>query len=369
MRLRLIFLILTFQSLLATAQMDLPGDGGNIRAGISEEVGITSISIRYSRPGVKGREGKIWGDLVPYGFGSFNLSTGTRTSPWRVGANEATVITFEHDVKVEGRDLKAGAYALFMAVEPDSVLVIFSTQTEAWGSFFYREEDDVLRVRVRPVVLEQSMERLKFEFIEHQEQYAVIAMQWENLSVPFKVEVDVQGIILNRLREQMTSVKSFINANLIHGARYCFEHNINLEEALQWAERAVTGRPYGQTSYDAYRTLATGYEKLKRLQQADSVMNQALSIVNINQHIAYGRTLITQDRSDRALAILLNAREKYGDVYAVNNGLSYAYSAQGDFARALDHARKALEQATSDQARATIKTNIEQLRSGKDINR
>jgi hypothetical protein len=103
------------------AQMDLPASGNNPRATISEEVGITSITIKYSRPDVNKREGKIWGDgnLVTYGFSTSNLVTGKNTQPWRAGANENTVITFEHDVKVEGQPLKAGTYSIHMAMGAD----------------------------------------------------------------------------------------------------------------------------------------------------------------------------------------------------------------------------------------------------------
>ena len=80
---------------------------------------------------------------------AFSFITNKMSSPWRAGANEATVISFEHDVKVEGRELKAGSYALFMAVGTDSVMLIFSKQTEAWGSFYYKPEDDMLRVTVK----------------------------------------------------------------------------------------------------------------------------------------------------------------------------------------------------------------------------
>ncbi len=361
-------IVITLTAIVVTAQMDIPPVGFNPRANISEEVGITSISIKYSRPGVKGREGKIWGGVVANGFGTFSFITNMPTSPWRAGANEATIISFEHDIKVEGKDLKAGSYALFMARGTDNVTLIFSKQAGAWGSFYYTEENDVLRVNVKPVVLDKAVEWLKYEFIEHKENHCVIALQWEKISVPFKVEVDVDNIVLARMRAELTGVKGFISANLLEASMYCFDKNINTAEAMDWARRAVTGQPFSQSGFDAYRNLATGYEKLNRLPQADSVMNEGLTIANINQYIGYGRTLITQKRSDRAIEVILGARAKFGDVYAVNNRLSYAYSAKADYAKAIEFAKKALAQATSPQAKATVTANIEKLKAGKDIN-
>src|SRR5689334_4884372 len=190
----------------AFAQMDLPPSGGNPRATLTEEVGITSITIKYSRPDVNKREGKIWGDgnVVTYGFTTSSFITNKNTSPWRAGANENTIITFEHDVKVEGRLLKAGTYGLFMAIWPDSVTIIFSNQSDAWGSFYYEDKNDELRVTVRPVMLDKSVEYLKYEFIEHKEKSCIIAMMWEKLMVPFHIDVDVDNIVVARLREQVT---------------------------------------------------------------------------------------------------------------------------------------------------------------------
>jgi hypothetical protein len=365
---QIIFSLVTiFSTLSLAAQMDVLPSGGNPRAKITEEVGITDITLTYGRPDVGGREGKIWGALVTWGFTSQNLVTNKSNMPWRAGANENTTISFEHDVKVEGKPVKAGTYGLHLAMWPDSAVLILSTQAGAWGSFYYDEKYDALRTTIKPVALDRSVEWLKYEFIEHKEKHCIVAMQWEKISVPFKIEVDVDNIVVARLREQVASQKGFNSTNMIQASSFCFNKNINLEEALGWAQRAVTGFQ-GQKSYPSLRNLATGYEKLNRLSQADSIMTEALPLSTVNQHIAYGRALITQKRADKALETMQAAKTKHGDVFAVNNGLSFAYAAKGDFKNAEASAEKAKGQAPNDAAKKTIEANIVKLKEGKDIN-
>ncbi len=367
-KLSLLFAI-SFIATATFAQMDLPPSGGNPRAMVSEEVGITSITIRYSRPDVNKREGKIFGDgnRVPYGFKDQNFATNKNESPWRAGANEATNITFEHDVKVEGKDIKAGTYALFMAMGADNVTLVFSNQAEAWGSFQYDPKDDVLRVDVKPVTLDKSVEWLKYEFIEHGEKHCVVAMQWERVSVPFKITVDVDNIVINTLRKEMMSRKGFVPALELQAAQYCLNKNINLEEALKWSRNAITGVA-GQKTFITLRNLATAYEKLNRIPEADSTMDEALLIATANQYTAYGRQLITQKRADKALEVFKASEKRYGDMYGVNNGLMSGYSAKGDFKNALKYAEKAKAQAPTEAAKKVVEDQIAKLKEGKDIN-
>lgn len=364
-----LMLLLAGTTGIAYAQLDLPPSGNNPRAMISEEVGITSITLKYSRPDVNKREGKIWGDgnVVSYGFSTQNFISNKNNSPWRAGANECTTISFEHDVKVEGQPLRAGTYGLFMAMGADNVTIVFSKQTDAWGSFYYKEEDDVLRVNVKPVALDKSVEYLKYEFIEQKEKYCVIAMQWEKLQVPFKVDVDVDNIVLARIREELNTRKGFTPALILQATQYCFNKNINLEEALQWSIRAIDGTG-GQKTYITLRNLATAYEKLNRVPQADSAMNEALLIATANQYTAYGRQLITQKRTDKAMEVFKASEKRYGDVWGVNNGLMSGYSAKGDFKNAIKHAEKAMAQAPNDAAKKQIEGFIAKLKEGKDIN-
>jgi tetratricopeptide (TPR) repeat protein len=361
------FLLFSFSALFA--QLDLPASGNNPRATISEEVGITSISIKYSRPDINKREGKIWGhgNLVPYGFSTQSFITNKNTSPWRAGANENTTITFEHDVKVEGQPIKAGTYSIHIALSADNAILIFNSQTEAWGSFYYDEKYDVLRVNVKPVALDKSVEYLKYEFIEHKEKSCIIALQWEKLSIPFKVDVDVDNIVLERLRNELSSRKGFTPALILTATQFCFTKNINLEEALVWSKRAIDGQG-GQKTYITLRNLATAYEKLNRIPDADSTMNEALLIATANQYTAYGKILITQKRADKAMDIFKANQKRYGDVFGVNNGLMSGYSAKADFKNAIKFAEKALAQAPNDVAKKQLEGFIIKLKEGKDIN-
>jgi tetratricopeptide (TPR) repeat protein len=367
-KLTLLFAIIVI-AFSAFAQLDLPASGNNPRAMVSEEVGITSITLKYARPDVNKREGKIYGqgNPVPFGFTAQNFKSGKADAPWRSGANEITTIQFEHDVKVEGKELKAGTYGLLIAMDAENPTIIFSKQTEAWGSFYYDKNDDVLRVNVKTVALEKSVEYLKYEFIEHKEKHCIIAMQWENKSVPFKIEVDVDNIVLSRLREELNTRKGFTPALILQATQFCFTKNINLEEALMWSKKAIDGQG-GQKTFITLRNLATAYEKVNKIPEADSTMNEALLIATANQYTAYGRQLITQKRADKALEVLKASQKRYGDIYGVNNGLMSGYSANADFKNAIKYATKAIPQAPNDAAKKQLEGFIVKLKEGKDIN-
>ncbi|MFN4284676.1 MAG: DUF2911 domain-containing protein [Lacibacter sp.] len=132
-------------------------------------VGTATITINYGAPSVKGRE--IWGKLVPYG------------QVWRTGANEATTFETTADVKIEGKPLPKGKYALFTIPGKDEWVIIFNKNANQWGAYNYKEADDVLRVKVRPGLAETFQEQLKF--VGHVD--GSVSILWEKLEVIFTV--------------------------------------------------------------------------------------------------------------------------------------------------------------------------------------
>lgn len=123
--------------------------GGNLHAWTGQQLGVVKIEIVYNRPGVKGREGQIYGTGVAhYGFVDLGHGT-TNAAPWRAGANENTTISFSHPVSIEGKPLPAGKYGFFIALGETESTLIFNKINNSWGSFYYDETQDALRVTVK----------------------------------------------------------------------------------------------------------------------------------------------------------------------------------------------------------------------------
>lgn len=131
---RLLLLLLALSSVTVYAQGITTPRVPSPAAKISQTIGISTVNVQYSRPSVKNRE--VWGNLVPYGWNVQGFGAGN-SAPWRAGANENTVIEFSHPVKVEGKEVPAGAYGLFFVINKDNTgEVILSKDSRSWGSFF-----------------------------------------------------------------------------------------------------------------------------------------------------------------------------------------------------------------------------------------
>ena len=218
--------------------------GGNKRAFVSEQVGIVKIEISYNRPGVKGREGKIWNTPVAhYGFRDLGHGT-TKAAPWRAGANENTTMTFTHPVRIEGRNIPAGKYGFFIALGEEESTIIFSKVNTSWGSFYYDSSQDALRVNVRNEKLDRSVEWLKYEFLDQTDDGVTIAMSWEKRMIPFKIETDRKALQMAAFENDFRTTRPYYD--FIVAADWCIQNNYGLEQALAWMDRAIYFRIMGE---------------------------------------------------------------------------------------------------------------------------
>lgn len=351
------------------AQLTTTPNGGNKKAAVYERVGLTDVTIHYDRPGVKGREGKIWGQVVPVGFTDLGFGT-SKSAPWRAGANECTTIEFSTPVKIEGRDLPAGKYGFFIAYDPASPTLIFSKNNTAWGSFFYKPEEDVLRVNVKPVPQPVSTEWLKYEFTDETESGATVALVWEKLRIPFKVETDLQKNQLDIFRKELVSEKSFQPGwqSWVQAAQYCLANKTNLEEALQWAEMAVSGVFIGQQNFTTLSTKANVLAALGRTDEAKATMQKALPMGQMTEVHVYARQLLQQKKTKEAFDAFKMNYDKFPNQFTTNVGMARGYSAMGDYKTALDYAQKALAQAPDAGNKASMENMVKKLQEGKDGN-
>jgi tetratricopeptide (TPR) repeat protein len=341
--------------------------GGNKKASVSERLGITDVTIHYDRPGVKGREGKIWGQLIPAGYTDQGFGS-SKAAPWRAGANENTTIEFSNDVKIEGQPLAAGKYAFFVAYDPNECTIIFSKNNSSWGSFFYNEKEDALRVKVKPVALDKSIEWLKYEFMNETENSATIALQWEKLMIPFRVEVDYINTQLASFRNELRTSKGFSWESWNQAASWALAHNVNLEEALLWADTATSANFGGSQSFQAWSTKAQILDKMGRSDEAAAIMKKAMPYANMNEIHGYGRSLLQLKKNKEALEIFKMNYDKNPNQFTTLVGLTRGYSANGDYKTALKYATQALPLAPNEQNKNNLQTMIGKLKEGKDVN-
>jgi tetratricopeptide (TPR) repeat protein len=365
-RISLLVLISTLQTAAQISPLTAEPDGGNKKAFVAEQIGIVKIEISYSRPGVNGREGKIWNTPVAH-YGFVDLGHGTSyAAPWRAGANENTTISFSHPVKIEGRDLPAGKYGFFIALGEQESTLIFNKINSSWGSFYYDEKEDQLRVPVKNQALEKSVEWLKYEFTDQTPSSAVIAMSWEKRMIPFKVEAETQKLQIAAFKSDLRTTRPYYD--FIQAANYCLANNIELEQALAWMDRAIYFRVMGEKNFRTLSTKAAILTKMGRNDEAKKVMDEAVPMGSMTDVHYYGRTLLNGKQNQEAFKVFKANYDKYPAEFTTNVGMGRAYSAMGDYKKALTYLKAALPNAPNEFNKNSVATMIQKLEEGKDVN-
>ena len=365
MRNSFLFIFVLFSSFAAKAQLLEPANGGSSKATVSERIGITDVTIHYGRPAVKGREGKIWGDLVYTGFKNQGFGSGN-DAPWRAGANENTTIEFSTDVQVEGLRLAAGKYGFFIAYGADNCTLIFSSNTTSWGSYFYNDKEDVLRVKVKPVAQSESRERLTYEFSNETDSSATISLIWEKLAIPFTVSTRLQQLQLASFERELRGEKGFDPHALVQVADYMQEHNVALDKALGYINTAAQSMP----SFDVYLAKAKILEKMGKSKQADSIKQMALEKGSAMEVHNYARGLLKEKKNQKAFNVFEYNYKRFPNTFTTNMGMARGSAALNKNKEALKYAQAALPQSPDEVNKKAVEEFIKKLKDapeGKEV--
>lgn len=212
--------LLMVATLFANAQVKTPAASPSAK--MMETVGMTDVTIDYSRPSMKERQ--IFGGLVPYG------------EMWRTGANASTKITFSSDVSIEGNDLKAGTYALYTIPNEGEWTIIFHKNTTYWGVGGYKEEEDAFRFNVKSTKIENTVETFTIGVSNIGLGTANIDISWENTMVSFAIDTKVDAQVQSSIEKTLAgpSMDDYYQA-----AAYNLMADKDLKQALVWIDMAM----------------------------------------------------------------------------------------------------------------------------------
>lgn len=303
-------------------------------AEVSQVVGITELTVTYSRPAVKGRE--IWGGVVPY------------DRIWRAGANENTVFTTSSDIRVEGKELKAGSYGLHMIPSASTWTIIFSRDHASWGSYFYNKENDALRVTVTPKRA-SMMEYLTYDFAPVTENGAGLNLRWEELEVPIRIEVDVHAVVLVGLDDQLKGLSAFSWEPWYEAARYCHDEGIAVDRSMAWVDRSIAAGPNFENQSLRMEMLAAQ----GKTEEAEAMRKKLIASATNRELNRYGYQLLQSGKKAEAVRIFELNAQRHADDPNVFDSLGEGYMAIGE----KDKAIKAFKKSLSMDPAANVRDN------------
>lgn len=224
------------------------------KATLTQAVGVSEITVTWSRPAVKGR--KIWGGLIPFG------------EIWRTGANANTTIKFSDAVSINGKELPAATYGFHTIPGEKEWTLIISKDNNLAGSAGYKQENDALRLTVKPVTTGDFYERLTFDVVELTDSTAEIFLAWEKVKVSFTVQFQTRALIADKVS------KAFSWSTPLSYASYIFNNDMDVNEGLKWIDYSTAV----QENYWNLRMKARLLNKAGKKGEAILAMDKAMRI-------------------------------------------------------------------------------------------
>jgi tetratricopeptide (TPR) repeat protein len=285
----------------------------------TQRLGITDITITYHSPATRGRD--VWNNpgIIPQNGDPI---------AWRAGANMNTTIAFSTDVIIEGEPLEAGTYGFHIIPRDGKYELLFAHASHQWGSYYLDTEADVSLKALVDADTVSFSEKLDYEFSEWQEGQVTISLEWGNRRIPFQVAVDLNETVVNSFRSELRGLNTYRWEAWNDAARWCLNHDTNLEEALSWADRSINGGYNGFASNKNANNLQTKAEllaKLDRQQELDLTIQEAIELnMDEFQTNYFSIFLLRSEKYQQAQSMLVSALKRHEDVWFLylNKGLS-----------------------------------------------
>lgn len=312
------------------------------RAWTGQRVGVTDITIEYSRPSVKGRE--VWGSLVPY------------NKVWRAGANENTTFTTSHAVKIEGQPLAAGKYGVHMIPTEGTWTIIFNKESNGWGSYFYNQVDDALRVTVTPKPA-QHEDLLTYAITDVTDDKCVVSLRWDKVDVRFNVTADIKDAVVAHMKSQLSSLHGFNPDMYTSAASYAMQHNLDQVQGKAWAERAFRTKP----SFTNAMLVADYEDASGNAAKAKEYREKGQTKATNEELNLYGYRLLGEKKISEAIAVFTENTKRNPDDANTWDSLGEAYATNGDKAKARDSFKKSLSKNPSPETKANSEMWLKKL--------
>jgi hypothetical protein len=233
---------------------------------IKQNFGLSSIELSYSRPNAKERV--IFGELVPFG------------KVWRTGANQASTLTFGEEVTIGDKKIAAGKYGLLTIPNKNNWILIITKQLDVTSPSAYKEENDMVRVNVKPMVGANKVETFSMQFTNVKSSSCELTLQWENTTVSLPISTDVDGKVMSQINNLMTKD----NLPYFNAAMYYMESGKDLNQALSWFNKAVELNP---GAYYMYFQKASCLAKLGKKQEAITTATKSLELATLAKNPDY----------------------------------------------------------------------------------
>lgn len=313
------------------------------KASVTQRVGMTDVTVSYSRPAVKGR--KVWGGLVPLG------------EVWRTGADENTTLSFSSPVTVGGKALPAGTYGLHTIPGEKEWTVILSTQAKAWGSYSYDPGENAVRFGAVPQEGPHE-ERLLFTLADPTDRSVAVTLAWERLRLSFPVEVDTKAVVVASLKEQLRGLPRFGWQGWNGAAAWCIRNDTALDQAEARVERSIgMNRNFTNQS-----TKADLLEKKGDAKAAAQLREQAIATATEPELNQYGYQLLGQKKVDDAIRIFEKNAEDHPESWNAWDSLAEGQATAGDRKKAIANYEKALSMTGDEEQKKRIRGEIAKLK-------